>query len=232
LHLKLAQQKKTNSRYNMRNLLPLYFLAILFGTFLSSCQENDDVPPIISMNGADTVYHVLNEVYIDDGATATDETDGNLTNNIFVDNQVDENRIGEYSINYIVVDKAGNEAPQVSRIVFVNNNGIVYYGDYEATDKEVFPGQENCIFPSYIWVDSTVNNRLVFLDFACSSKREVFADVYDSIIIMPFQLIQDSLVNMSLQGAGYINDSVVYFEYTKIDSIKTSYWNVTFNRVK
>ena len=216
----------------MRNLLHMCVALFLIGIFLSSCQENDDIPPIITMNGADTVYHELNEVYNDDGAIATDETDGNMTNNIFVDNQVNQDRIGEYSVTYSVVDKAGNEAPPAVRVVFVYNAGIIYYGDQEASDNEVYPGQESCIYPSYIWVDSTVNNRLVFLDFACSSKREVFADVYDSIIVMPFQLIQDSLINMSLQGAGYINDSVVYFEYTKIDSIKTSYWNVTFNRVK
>lgn len=184
------------------------------------------------MNGDDTVYHVLNQVYVDAGATATDETDGNVTSNIYIDNQVNEDRIGEYIVNYSVVDKAGNEAPPVSRVVFVYNTGIEYYGDYHAEEEEVFPGQAICSYPSYIWVDSTVNNRIVFLDFACSIQREIVADVYDSVIIIPFQLIQDSLIDLSVQGSGSINDSLVFFEYTKIDSISTTYWNATFNRVK
>lgn len=208
------------------------FALLLFSLILTSCAEADDIPPVITMNGADTIYHVLNETYVDAGATATDETDGNLTTNVFVDNQVDEDRIDEYAVNYSVVDKAGNEAPLASRVVFVYNTGIDYYGNYDATEFEVFPGQTSCSYPSYVWVDSTVNNRLVLLNIACNSQREAYFDVIDSIVVMPFQIIQDSLFNMSLQGSGTINDSVIYLEYTKIDSVKTTYWNATFNRVK
>ena len=40
-----------------------------------SCRKVDDTPPIINMNPPDSIYHVLNELYADPGATATDEAD-------------------------------------------------------------------------------------------------------------------------------------------------------------
>jgi hypothetical protein len=201
-------------------------------SLLGSCSENDDLPPVMTLKGEDTIYHVLNREYNDPGVSALDETDGDVTIKVFIDNQVNIDRMGEYSVTYRVVDEAGNEASPLSRVVYVYNEGIMYYGDYDASDLEIFPGQSVCTYPSYIWVDSTVNNRLVFLDFACSSKRQVYADVNDTIIVMPFQLIQDTVVNMSLQGAGLINDTAVFLEYTRKEPGSTSYWQVTFNRVK
>lgn len=211
----------------------LTMMALLFaGLFLASCSENDDVPPVLTMNGQDTLFHVLNSAYNDPGATAIDDTEGNISDKIYVDNQVDIDRVGEYSVNYRVVDESGNESPTLTRVVYVYNQGVDYYGDYFAEDIEVYPGQSICNYPSYIWIDSTLNFRIVFLDFACSSKRTVYADVIDTIIIMPFQLVQDSVYNMSLQGAGTINDTMVSLEYTKIESGTTSYWNASFTRVK
>lgn len=199
---------------------------------LSSCAESDDVSPILSMTPPDTVYHVLNEIYYDAGATAVDETDGDLTNNIFIDNEVDEDRVGEYLVTYSVVDKAGNEAAPVSRTVFVDNLGLAYYGDYNTSEIQSYPESGICSFPTYLWVDSTVNNRIVFLDFACGSAWDVYADIKDSLLIMPFQVIEDSLISMTLQGDGTINDSIITMEYKKTISGITSLWNATFERIQ
>ena len=208
-------------------------LALLIaGLLLASCSENDDVPPVLTMNGQDTLFHVLNAAYNDPGATAIDDTEGNISDKIYVDNQVDINRVGEYTVNYRVVDESGNEAPTLTRVVYVYNQGVDYYGDYFAEDVEVYPGQTFCNYPSYSWGDSIQNFRSVFLEFACSSKRTVYADVIDTLIILPFQLIQDSVFSMSIQGAGTINDTMVALEYTKIESGTTSYWNASFTRAK
>ena len=207
------------------------FLA-MGGLFLTSCNEKDDVAPIITLNGADTIFHVLNVAYKDPGVDAIDDTDGDVSGNVFIDNQVDIDRVGEYTVTYRVVDEAGNEATPVTRIVYVVNEAISYYGDYVVEDHQVYPEVLDCAYPSYIWIDSTVNMRLVFLDFACSSKRTVFADVLDTVIILPFQVIQDSIVGMTLQGAGLINDSTVSIDYTRTEAGSTSYWNVTFTRLQ
>lgn len=216
----------------IRTLSQLILLSLISMIILMSCAENDDVPPVITMSGSDTVDHVLNEIYYDAGATALDETDGSLTSNIYVDNQLNIDLIGEYAVVYSVVDKSGNEATPVSRTVFVYNTSEVYTGNYDAEEVEVPPGQGVCSYPTYVREDSVVNNSIVFLKFGCDSGLEVYANIQDSLLVLPYQLYLDSLVNISFQGSGFINDSIIFLEYTKKDSGITSFWNATLYRVQ
>ncbi len=210
----------------------IFVAPLLAVVLLAACQRTDDVPPVMTLKGADTVFHVLNQTYNDPGVSAIDESDGDITDKVFVDNQVDIDRMGIYGVYYRVVDEAGNEAPSLSRVVIVYNQGIEYAGEYQALEQQVFPGQETCTYPTFLWVDSTLNWRLVFIDFACSSKRPVYADVQDSVIIIPYQVIQDSLVNMIFQGSGSINDTLIFMEYTRTQPQLTSYWRSDFTRAQ
>ncbi len=57
---------------------------------------------------------------VDVGATASDDTDGDLTASIVVDGgAVDTSAAGTYTVTYNVSDAAGNAATQVSRTVVV-----------------------------------------------------------------------------------------------------------------
>ncbi|MCB0823878.1 MAG: DUF5011 domain-containing protein, partial [Bacteroidales bacterium] len=94
-------------------------LALLVALF--SCQQVDETPPILILKGEDTVKQILNVAYVDGGASATDETDGNITNNIFVENTVNVDRVGFYTITYKVLDNGGNEAVPIHRVVEVYN---------------------------------------------------------------------------------------------------------------
>ena len=210
----------------MNKYISLIFVGLIFIMF--SCQENDDVPPVITLTGADSVTHVLNELYIDQGATAIDETDGNISSNIYIDNQVDENKLGKYWVTYKAVDEAGNEALPVSRYVRVINLGWIYMGNYLLTENQVCPNQETCQYQVITTTDSTINFRLLFNTMVCDFGQEVYADVYDATILLPYQLIQDSVSSMYLQGNGTINDSVIFIEYTKTTDTSTSLWNAEF----
>jgi hypothetical protein len=48
--------------------------------------------------------------YIDPGATAVDEEDGDITDRITTTINVDEKQVGTYSVLYSVEDDAGNSA--------------------------------------------------------------------------------------------------------------------------
>lgn len=56
---------------------------------------------------------------IDDGATAIDNVDGDITASIVVDNPVDITTLGTYTITYNVSDAAGNAAVEITRTVNV-----------------------------------------------------------------------------------------------------------------
>jgi hypothetical protein len=75
--------------------------------------------PTLTLVGSQTVVISVGTPYVDAGATAMDVIDGNLTAAIEVDNQVDSDVIGTYTVHYNVVDSSGNAASPVNRTVQV-----------------------------------------------------------------------------------------------------------------
>ena len=70
----------------------------------------DGVTPQISLKGANPYCMVKGGTYIEPGATATDNVDGNITDKIAVTNKVTGNLMGAFRIVYKVEDSSGNEA--------------------------------------------------------------------------------------------------------------------------
>ena len=69
----------------------------------------DNIPPELTLNGSDDVRIEVGETYIDQGAKAIDQIDGNISDQIQVDNQVNDQSVGVYKVFYEVSDRAGNE---------------------------------------------------------------------------------------------------------------------------
>jgi len=80
----------------------------------------DTTTPVITLNGASTINLNLDDTYTEQGATATDNIDGDITANIVVGGAtVDTNVAGTYIVTYNVSDTAGNAAAEVTRTVIV-----------------------------------------------------------------------------------------------------------------
>ena len=87
---------------------------------LTGVVGNDTTAPVISLIGGSTINLNIGENYNEQGATATDDLDGNITANITIAGDVvDTNTAGTYIVTYNVTDAAGNNATQVSRTVNV-----------------------------------------------------------------------------------------------------------------
>ena len=81
----------------------------------------DTTPPVIVLVGDSTIYLDLGSTYIDPGASATDNYDGDLISEIFLSGSVDTSTTGTYYISYNVSDSSGNSAA-VHRTVVVEAN--------------------------------------------------------------------------------------------------------------
>ncbi len=80
----------------------------------------DTVKPIITLVGASTVNLTEGDTYNEQGATATDNVDGDLTSSIVISGTVNTSSAGTYTRYYNVSDAAGNAANQVTRSVVVS----------------------------------------------------------------------------------------------------------------
>ncbi|MFP6583619.1 MAG: immunoglobulin-like domain-containing protein [Candidatus Hydrogenedentota bacterium] len=87
----------------------------------------DSVPPVITLTGSPSITLAVGGTYIDAGATATDDVDGNLTSSIAVTG-LPSNPVaaGDYTVRYNVSDTAGNPAIEVTRAVHVAKLNEIY----------------------------------------------------------------------------------------------------------
>ena len=107
----------------------------------------------------------------DPGATAADNFDGDITNNIVVSGTVDVNIAGSYTIAYNVSDSQGNFATQIIRTVVVgtppsinlqgDNPQTIQYGEayteLGATSSDVEDGD----LTSSISITGSVNSSIL-----------------------------------------------------------------------
>jgi ketopantoate hydroxymethyltransferase len=80
----------------------------------------DTTAPVITLIGSDPQQVEFNTSYVEQGATASDNYDGDLSASIVINSSaIDVNTIGNYTVTYDVIDSSGNPAIQVTRTVEV-----------------------------------------------------------------------------------------------------------------
>ena len=91
--------------------------------FVSSCKkdkdEKDTTAPVITIEPPNPYSVDKGTTYTDPGYTAYDETDGDITSQVVVTNNVNMADTGSYQVKYNVSDKAGNAAVEAVRTVKV-----------------------------------------------------------------------------------------------------------------
>ena len=92
------------------------------GTAQATVTVNDKTNPVISLIGSNALTVEFGESYVEQGATASDNVDGDLSSAIVITGSVDTSTKGNYSLYYNVADAAGNNATQVTRIITVQDS--------------------------------------------------------------------------------------------------------------
>ena len=88
--------------------------------YLDGYNGGGPIPPVITLIGANPLNLELGDAFVDPGATATDNLDGDVTASIQVSDDVDTSTAGTYSVIYTVTDSNGNTAA-TSRSVVVTD---------------------------------------------------------------------------------------------------------------
>ena len=100
-----------------------YYLTDVNGNISSSISRTVNVVdtsiPVITLLGDATVTLEVGDTYTDAGATALDNYDGDITEDIITISTLDTDVVGVYTVTYNVTDANGNNAVEVIRTVNV-----------------------------------------------------------------------------------------------------------------
>ncbi len=88
---------------------------------ISTPIEIDNISPTITLNGDKNITLNINNSYIEYGAKAVDNIDGNITSNIIISGDINSSKIGKYMITYSIKDSSNNEANTSREITIIDN---------------------------------------------------------------------------------------------------------------
>ena len=124
----------------------------------------DNEKPVITIVGGNPTNTNIGQAYIDAGATAIDNLDGNITSEIQITSSVNVNIPGVYAITYIVFDNVGNSAEATRTvnvidnaspvITFSPNGSTIYSRNKDVVIKTSDSGGLNSSSLKYVWSTS------------------------------------------------------------------------------
>lgn len=164
----------------------------------------DTVIPVITLVGNDPITIDQNTAFLDPGATALDDVDGDITANINVTGAVDTSIIASYTLNYDVSDAALNSAVQVQRTVNVIAVEVIPEGPIptaatnEPIDARIYilPGADD---GEPFSLNPYNTNMIIVTEIIGSYSRDAvdltssvceLIDVNDTIVFGPFAMVQ------------------------------------------
>ena len=105
----------------------------------------DTTIPVITLTGANPQVIEVGSPYVELGATALDNYDGDLTGSIVIDSSaVDTSTLGSYPVTYDVTDSSGNPAVQVTRTVDVVDTTVPVISLVGANPQTIEVGSPVC----------------------------------------------------------------------------------------
>lgn len=204
--------------------------------------QADHVPPVITLIGPSTVMFEAGYTYVDSGATAWDNKDGDITAKIKVTNPVNTSVPATYYVVYNVKDTSGNNAVPVTRTVIVGPDitkplitlvgGDTVY--IEVFDTFTEPGWTAVDLPwgtvltSSVTLSGSVNTNVVgtyILTYSCTDAKGNVASKQRVVIVRDTEAPD---VKLKGPNPAYVE---VYSSYVDSGLIVTDNYCTTFNEV-
>ena len=201
-----------------KTILRISMFVLLGGTiFWAGCKKADTTPPVITLKGNPSETVVLGGTYTDAGATANDNTDGDVTSKIVVTYTpaFDLNKAQTYTVHYNVSDAAGNAASEVTRTVNVIITATVLNGTWLENENcdSTHAHSGNCTI-----TNSSTTGRILISNFGLGGVSSVvYADISGNngtIFTVPTQVIGTD--TYAATGTINITGNVITFTYTDI----------------
>ena len=199
-----------------KGILSITAIALFSGALLfSGCGKDDVTAPSITLTGSNSITVGLGDTYTDLGATANDDTDGDITTSITKTGDVNTTQVGTYTITYSVSDAAGNAATEVTRTVKVTSDKLA--GGYDVSDVTTGTNPGTYTYTVAVSQSSTDYNKIYISNFGgFGASVSVYATVNGSVITIPSQSPSGMVVSGTISGSGQYTNSGSIFKITNV----------------
>lgn len=182
-----------------------------------SCKKDDTSSPSVAMNGPALITLDLHQAYVEQGASASDSKDGDLTSSISMSGAVDVNNAGVYTIDYSVSDKAGNTG-EARRTVVVRHTAETTEGTFAVKDS---CGNSSTSYVEVLNDEATTKLRVTrFANYDNANAYFEISGETNSTITVPQQTIVCGTVPVArvFTGTGSIspNGKKMTINYTEV----------------
>jgi hypothetical protein len=183
-------------------IFPILFLIVVYVLHACQCDDcNDPSIPVITLKGNKDTNLVYKDIWVEPGYVALDEIDGDITRQVIIYGKVNNVSAGCYILTYNVRNASGDAASPALRRVTVDA------APYLAVKYNVVGTSNNgtVTYIDSVIVSTVFKNRIIFGRFNDNTNCQVFANLSDTIIEIPRQLVMIGSTNTiehAFQGSG------------------------------
>lgn len=199
------------------------------------CAKDDVDPPTITLIGDNPLNHEMRKPYVDPGATASDEEDGDISSAVIIDDsEVDIDLPQTYSVFFSVSDVAGNVGTATRSVkVFATPQALA--DTYNVIDTVSLASANTILnYPQTITVDPLIpSSRIRFNKFGNWSNATIYAEVDPSgVIDIPSQTLPvgGNSINHTFSGSGIVTKTGIYINYSDASGGNTANCKAYYTR--
>jgi prepilin-type N-terminal cleavage/methylation domain-containing protein len=171
--------------------------------FISDQYVDQQTIPVITLLGSSPINIKQGDTYVDAGATALDDVDGDITANIVVTNPVNTLISGTYKVTYNVTDSNSHMAIPIMRTV--NVMLIDYVVSKGVNQPRLLAGMTPIKSDGTTWVDTTISDP-AWYNYTTTDKQWANARTSDnSIWVWIPRYAYQIATNYHTSSAGTIN---------------------------
>ena len=157
---------------------------------------DDTIKPKLNINGPNPYYISLGSEYVELGAYAVDDVDGDISSRIEIVKNIDTDTLGKYLVKYLIRDKAGNLENATREVVVFDSGALSTSKTEDVTEKE------NPVIPQEI--KDKVSESILSVDQQASDLRPqtVISIFSDSDRVTSSDVVSGTLkLRVSTEGA-------------------------------
>ena len=139
----------------------------------------DTTAPTISLKSNQEISITIGENYIEPGYIAIDNYDGDITNNVVVENNINTSQLGTYSVTYTINDSSGNITSQQRMIHVVDNTIPIINLNGDSTIYIEYPN--NYVEPGFSAtdkIDGNITNKVTISSNLDTTKLGTYKVTY------------------------------------------------------